>query len=102
MLTDIRLIGQAVGAPDAADALTTDMAADLDRIAGAGCSDRCPSALLRDGRPARNFTRSRLARSRRTSWSGPGARRSRRATPNVWSMPIERLVAAVIRGQPPG
>jgi len=94
VLADIRLIGHAIGEDDAAEALTARMAADLDRIAGlAAATDGDPRTFYETGDQPElygvapgSFPADMIERA--------GGEAITTGDPNVWSMPLERLVAA--------
>ena len=96
VLTDIRLIGSALGgdAPAAADALTTTMQADLDRIAGlAAATGSTPRTFYETGDVPElygvapgSFAADMIERA--------GGEAITTGDPAVWSMPLERLVEA--------
>ncbi|MBX3029494.1 MAG: ABC transporter substrate-binding protein [Chloroflexi bacterium] len=96
VLVDIRLIGDALGgdADAAAEALTAEMAADLDRIAElAAATGRTPRTFYETGDQPElygvapgSFAADMIERA--------GGEAITTGDPNVWSMPLERLVAA--------
>lgn len=96
VLTDIRLIGQALGgdASDAADALTATMAADLERIAAlAAATGTDPRTFYETGDTPElygvapgSFAADMIERA--------GGEAITTGDPDVWSMPLEQLIAA--------
>lgn len=96
VLVDIQLIGHALGgdAESAATALTADMAADLERIAGlATATGDTPRTFYETGDQPElygvapgSFAADMIERA--------GGEAITTGDPNVWSMPLEQLVAA--------
>lgn len=96
VMTDILLIGTALGedASAVATTLTSDMAADLDRIAKlAATTDSSPRTFYETGDQPElygiapgSFAADMVERA--------GGEAITTGDPNVWSMPLERLVAA--------
>jgi iron complex transport system substrate-binding protein len=96
VLTDIRLIGEALGggAPAAAATLTQQMGADLERIAGlAGATGRTPRTFYETGDVPElfgvapgSFAADMIERA--------GGQAITTADPGDWTMPLERLIEA--------
>jgi iron complex transport system substrate-binding protein len=94
VMTDIRLIGRAIGEDAAAETLTSDMAADLERIAQlAAATGSDPSTFYETGDQPElygvapgSFAADIIGRA--------GGEAITTGDPNVWSMPLEQLVAA--------